>query len=193
MNNTNLTYHGKVDLIKVNKKGKILNKISLQNKGYETLFTIFAQALVGIYNNQYIPTSVALEYRVGDDTQIQFASSGISGLVYVADGDGILNPHVKLTAYIPYDPLMEDLKSQVNTDTDNRMFIVLKSKQKTLADLDISNSSVLEIQSGQSFILNWYLYIDNETEGVTSNNNQTNEVVQNEQEDEQTENQEVNE
>lgn len=185
MNNTKLTYHGMVELIKVNKKGRIIGKKTFKNKGYNSLFTIFAKALVGVYDNQYIPTNVTLEYITNNSTTTQISSSPISGLVYIeTPGNDIGVPHAKLTSFIPYSPQLSNLGEN------DRLILTLRSRQRELADLDITDSDVTSLSEGQSFILNWYLYIDNipqttiPQEETAQEEQQTEEEVEQQEEDE---------
>ena len=154
MNSTKLGYYGKVELIKKSKKGTVISVHKGKNQGTEKLFELFAKALVGSYDNRYVPTNVVV-YNKKDSIVIQ--SSPISGMVYVSTSDYIHDPHVKLTAYIPFN-------SGYGTD-DSKLELKLMSNENELANFSLSGSGIGTLVDGQSFIMNWYLYITNYKSG----------------------------
>lgn len=154
MNNTTLSYHGQVELIKLSKNKKPLKRVVVYNNGTNSLFTIFAKALAGSYRNDLVPTRVEVSDTEGGNNSI--VSANISGLVYTSTSIEVTTPHTKLTAYIPY------TSGLAGGEADKR-YIILYSGNTQLASADITDSGIKDLSAGQSFLMNWRLYIDNGT------------------------------
>ena len=156
MNETKLTYHGEVEIIIRSKTGKLLKK-KKHNAGTAKLQEIFAKALVGKYNNTYIPSYVSLDKSLDSG---QLITEPISGLVYSTSDPSHPYPHVKLTAFIPY----IDSIGQAN-------YLSLRSSDKSqLAYLSLTNSGITSLSQGQSMIVNWYLYVSLDTPVIQEEN-----------------------